>query len=170
MQPIKLVVIALLACGVVIFTLVINTTTCGGRSPTSQTLILVHNIHAIATDYEVRTGEPVPGSYDSETESMKAFTNAVTKEDIPKQMLMNLGREFLTLDADGEIVGITDAWGRSLWYVPYNNGQTNHLPQRGSATAPQPMVLSSGRDGRWGTYNGVKSNGPAMDNVKSFQD
>lgn len=169
MPSVKLIIIALLACGVGFFALAINTTSCGGRSPTMMTTILVRNVYAIATEYEVRTGKVPPGSHESDAASIKAFLEAVTTEAVTTQMIMNLGRDYITLDENGQVTGINDAWGRSLWYVPYNDGQTNRLPTRGSEEAVHPMVLSAGADGNWGTYKGERPDSRAGDNVHSYQ-
>lgn len=134
---------------------------------------MLSNVHAIATEYEVRTGKLVPGSSESPEASIATALKAIASIDYTQRMLLNVGKDFLPRDKDGHVNGVVDAWGNPVWYVPFNNhdnGGTTKLPHTGkSVDEPRPFVASAGPDGKWGTYD---KDGPAdaaaRDNLHSF--
>ncbi len=138
--------------------------------PEAQTRRLVQNLIAIAVEYEVRTGKVPPGHHASPNLSMSAFLAAINQVPFTRKMVHNLGADLITFNEAGEVIGVNDAWGRSLWFMPFNDQQTDRLPWRGTPAAPRPFVMSAGADGKWGTYRGVQHDEDAIDNIKSFSD
>lgn len=164
-----LVVVSLIT---VLLGIIINTAG-EAKGPEAQTKVLVHNVHAIATEYEVRTGQviEVNGASHGDAASIQYFCEQAGKTDITRQMMLNLGKEFIAINSSNVVTAINDAWSRSLWYVAYNAGETNKLPWHGvGAKAPAPFVASSGKDGNWGTYSDKnKPDSLAGDNIMSFE-
>lgn len=164
-----LVVVSLIT---VLLGIIINTAG-EAKGPEAQTKVLVHNVHAIATEFEVRTGHVIEadGATYNDAASIQYFCTQASKTDITRQMMLNLGKEFIAINSSNVVTAINDAWSRSLWYVAYNAGETNKLPWHGAGQqAPSPFVASSGKDGNWGTYDTKnKPNAQAGDNILSFE-
>ncbi len=143
------------------------------KGPEAATRLLVQKAAAVATEYEVRTGQVIiaDGASHNEGASILEFINKANKTEYTRKMLNNLGEDHISRDNNGNVVSINDAWGRSLWYVAYNGGETNKLPRHGkSADAPLPFFASRGADGDWGTYDASnKPNTAAADNIVSFE-
>jgi len=161
-----LVVVGLIT---VLLGILINTAS-EAKGPELATRTLVAAAMAIATEYEVRTDQVIPGDTTSAGNSILNFITLANQTDITRQMLLNLSKDSISLNNANPpgVVGITDAWGRSLWYVSYNGGETNNLPRRGKSASPDPFFTSSGSDGKWGTYNVLEPLGDAIDNIHSF--